>query len=419
MKKAYIISTGTELLLGSTIDTNSVFISERLFENGIRAIAKSVVGDNEESIRRAFRLGLESSDVVISSGGLGPTLDDLTKTIACEVMDCKMELIEEEVERLKDYFARRKRQMPEINLKQAMFPREATILSNPWGSAPGMYLRKNEKIIILLPGPPREMKPMLLNEALPLLIGDFGADCRKAHMRTIKVLGPGESQVDEMLAEVIEDPRGCSLALLAKDGEVHVKITAEGADEGASNGILDELSGRITAKLGSAVFGYDNDTLESVVAKLLLDRGQKLAIAESCTGGLLSKMITDQPGSSQYFWGAVISYSNEAKQLFLGVQEATLEQFGAVSPETAREMARGVRSRAAADYGIGITGIAGPDGGSEAKPVGLVYIALADGEDCAVKEMRFLGGRDATRMLSARTALDILRRRILSKGERN
>lgn len=416
MKKAYIISTGTELLLGTTIDTNSVFISEKLFENGIRVIAKSVVGDNEESIRRAFRLGLESADVVISSGGMGPTLDDLTKTIACEVMDSTMELIEEEVERLKDYFARRKRKMPEINLKQAMFPSEASILNNPLGSAPGMYLNKNGKIIILLPGPPREMKPMLVNEALPLLVKDFGSECRKAHMRTIKVLGPGESQVDEMLSEIIEDPRGCSLALLAKDGEVHVKVTAEGVDEAASQVILDGLSARITAKLGESVFGYDEDTLVSVVADLLVKRGQKLAMAESCTGGLLSKMISDLPGSSRYFWGSVISYSNEAKKLFLGVQETTLEQFGAVSPESAREMAMGIRSRAGTDYGIGITGIAGPDGGTETKPVGLVYIAVADADDCLVKEMRFISGRDGIRALSARTALDILRRRLQAKG---
>jgi len=419
MKKAYIISTGTELLLGSTIDTNSVFIAERLFENGIRVIGKSVVGDNEETIRQAFKLGLESADVVISSGGLGPTLDDLTKTIACKVMDCSMELVEEELQRLEDFFARRKRKMPEINRKQAMFPPEAEILKNPLGTAPGMYLNKKDKVIILLPGPPREMKPMLLNEALPLLIKDFGPECRRAYMRTIKVLGPGESQVDEMLAEIINDPRGCSLALLAKDGEVHVKVTAEGADEAASKVILDELSGRITAKLGEAVFGYDEDTLVSVIASLLVEKGKKLALAESCTGGLLSKMISDLPGSSHYFWGSVISYSNEAKHRFLGVQESTLEQFGAVSPETAREMAIGIRRQAAADYGIGITGIAGPDGGTEAKPVGLVYIALADDEDCMVKEMRFVGGRDGIRKLSARTALDILRRRILSKGERN
>lgn len=414
MKKAYIVSTGTELLLGTTMDTNSVFISEKLFENGIRVVGKSVVGDNEESIRRAFRLGIESADVVISSGGLGPTLDDLTKTIACEVMDCTMEMIEEEVQRLKDYFARRQRKMPEINLKQAMFPPEANILRNNLGSAPGMYLNRNGKIIILLPGPLREMKPMFVESALPMLVNDFGPECRRAYMRTIKVLGPGESQVDEILAEVIDDPRGCSLALLAKDGEVHVKVTAEGTDEDASKAILDELTARINAKIGQSVFGYDEDTLVSVVAELLKERGRKLALAESCTGGLISKMITDLAGSSDYFWGSVTSYSNESKMLFLGVKQATLEQYGAVSPETAREMAMGIRSRAGVDYGIGITGIAGPDGGSESKPVGLVYIALADGEDCLLKEMRFVGGRDGIRALSARTALDILRRRILN-----
>ena len=360
MKKAYIVSTGTELLLGTTMDTNSVFISEKLFENGIRVVAKSIVGDNEESIRRAFKLGLESADVVISSGGLGPTLDDLTKTIACEVMDATMELVKEEVHRLEDFFARRKRKMPEINLKQAMFPPEAVILRNELGTAPGMYLSKNDKIIILLPGPPREMKPMFINEALPLLVKEYGSECRRSHMRTIKVLGPGESQVDEMLSEVIDDPKGCSLALLAKDGEVHVKVTAEGADEASSQTILDELSARITSKLGDGVFGYDEDTLVSVVGNLLMERGKKVAFAESCTGGLLSKLITDIAGSSNYFWGAVISYSNEAKNQYLDVQNATIEEFGAVSSETAREMALGIRNRTGVDYAIGITGIAGP-----------------------------------------------------------
>lgn len=416
MKKAYIISTGTELLLGTTMDTNSVFLSEKLAENGIRVVAKSVVGDNEESIRRAFQLGLQSADLVVSSGGMGPTLDDLTKTIACDAMGCKMELVEEEVNRLKDFFARRKRPMPESNLRQAMFPPEAVILKNPLGTAPGMYLRKDEKIIVLLPGPPREMMPMFTNEVLPLLIKDFGPECNRAIMRTIKVLGPGESQVDKILAEIIEDPRGCSLALLAKDGEVHIKVTAEGAEESASNLILDEICDKIIAKMGESVFGFDEDTLVSIVADLLVKKGQKIALAESCTGGLLAKMISDLPGSSRYFWGSVTSYSNEAKQVFLGVKKETLEQFGAVSPETANEMATGIREKSGSDYGIAITGIAGPDGGTDTKPVGLVYIALADDKECQVKEMHFVGGRDGIRMLSARTALDILRRKLLSKG---
>ncbi|WP_054694704.1 competence/damage-inducible protein A [Syntrophomonas palmitatica] len=413
MKKAYIISTGTELLLASTMDTNSVFLSEKLAELGIRVVGKSVVGDNKEMIRKAFETGLDVADLVVSSGGLGPTLDDLTKEVACQVMGCEMILVEEEATRLREYFERRRKPMPESNLKQAMFPPEAVIVKNEMGSAPGMYLNKGGKTIVLLPGPPREMMPMFVKEIGPLLVRDVGPAADRVLMRCIKVIGPGESQVDEMLAEIIKEPRGCSLALLAKEGEVHIKVTAEGENRAGSQKILDEVCCRITDKMGDYVFtDNEEDDLVTVTAKLLLNRNETVAVAESCTGGLLSKMLTDVAGSSRYFWGSVTSYSNEAKELFLGVKKATLEKHGAVSRETAAEMARGIREKAQSTYGIGITGIAGPDGGSADKPVGLVYIALADARNCRVKEMHFAGGRDGVRMLSAKTALDFLRKSI-------
>lgn len=412
MNKAYIISTGTELMLGTTVDTNSVYLSRKLCELGIKVVGKSIVGDSTDYIRMAFQTGFQSADLVIASGGLGPTLDDLTKEVACQVLGVPMELVDEEAQRLKNFFSRWGRTMPESNLRQAMFPEKAVILKNPRGTAPGMYLRQEDQTVVLLPGPPREMIHMYETEVEPLLRRDFGSDAGRVASRTIKILGLGESQVDEILAEVLKDPRGCSLALLAQDGEIHIKITAEGKDGPDSLQILDEVCRQVVERLGDYVFAYDEDTLESIAAGLLVAEGSMLAVAESCTGGLLAKTLTDSPGSSQYFWGSVTCYSNQAKERLLGVSPETLEQYGAVSPQTAAEMARGIMAVSGADYGIAITGIAGPDGGTETKPVGLVFIALQDGQQCQVKEMHFVGGREGTRILATKTALDLLRRQI-------
>ena len=412
MKKAYVISTGTELLLGTTLDSNSVFLSQKMMELGIKVIGKSTVGDNHEQISRAFDLGLECADIIISSGGLGPTFDDITKIVACELMDCKLELREEEDKHLRDFFACRNRPMPEINLRQAMFPEEAIALKNSLGTAPGMYLKKNDKLLILLPGPPREMTRMYINEVEPLLKKDFGMAMHKAIRKNIKVLGPGESKVEEMLGELMDTPEGCEMALLATDGEVHIRLTVEGHDEEESSTILSDLTAKIVEKMGRNVIAYDDETLVTKVANLLLAQGKRLAVAESCTGGMLGKLITDLPGSSNYFWGGVNSYSNEAKQLLLGVSEETLSSYGAVSRETAREMAQGIRKLSGTDFALSITGNAGPGGGSSDKPVGIVYIGMAHANGCEVKELRFVGGRDAIRMISAKSALDLLRRHI-------
>lgn len=410
MKNAYIISTGSELLLGTTPDTNSVFIAARLMELGIKVIGKITVGDNNEQLRRAFQVGVESADIVISTGGLGPTFDDLTKIVASEIMGCSLVLRVEEEERLRTWFAKRGLPMPDINLRQAMFPAEAIVLANSKGTAPGMYLQKNAKTIILLPGPPREMRNMYLNEVEPLLKKDFAADMTKIIRKNIKIMGLGESQVEERLGDLMNCPEGLSMALLASQGEVHIRLAVEPHNDG--NRLLNELTAKIVEKMGRNVFGFDDESLVAKTAGLLVSRGKKLAVAESCTGGLLGKMITDMPGSSQYFWGGVISYSNASKQLMLGVREDTLTQYGAVSQETVREMALGIRKISGADLALAITGIAGPSSDSSAKPVGLVYIALAHDDSCDVKELRFGLGRDLIRLLSAKSALDFLRRQM-------
>ena len=410
MKKAYIISTGTELILGTTIDTNASFISQQLGLIGIKVVGISVVGDSKQHIKDALELGLKSADIVITSGGLGPTKDDLTKEMACEVMKVNLQLNEREAEKLKEYFKSRRREMPESNLKQAMFPKEAQILANPLGTAPGMYLNQEPKVLILLPGPPKEMKKMLNDEVKPRLINDFNLDHDLCAKRTIKVFGPGESQVEEIIASVMENPHGCSIALIAQEGEIQVKVTAEGQDLSDSEKILEQIVDEIKQKLTRNIYGYDDDKLSAVVAGLLIKNNYSVALAESCTGGLMSKYITDEAGSSEFYWGSVISYSNEAKVKLLGVSEATLELHGAVSEATAEEMASGIKRVAGADLGLAITGIAGPAGGSDEKPVGLVYIGLAHRNGVLVKELRLGGERAAIRTLAAKAGLDMIRR---------
>jgi nicotinamide-nucleotide amidase len=387
------------------MDSNSVFLSQKLLELGIKVIGKITVGDDRGQLTRAFTTAIESADIIIGTGGLGPTFDDLTKIVVCEIMDCKLESRDEEVKILQDYFKNRNRDMPEINLRQALFPPEAIVLKNNLGTAPGMYLQKNDSVVILLPGPPREMQPMYLLEVVPLLKKDFSLP--KIINKNIKVLGLGESQVEERLGELVNNLEGCSMALLAVDGEIHIRLSIKDEDK-ESILQLNKLTDEIVQKLGRNVFGFDDDTLVSKIGTLLTSRGEKLAVAESCTGGMLGKLITDLPGSSNYFWGGIISYSNEAKQLILGVKEETLNTYGAVSRETAREMAQGMLKISGTDFALSITGIAGPDGGSPEKPVGLVYIALAHNDGCEVRELRSGLGRDLIRILSAKSALDFL-----------
>lgn len=411
MKQAYIISTGNELLTGDTIDSNSVFLSQKLTDIAIKVVGKSIVGDDSRQLRAAFLLGIETADIVISTGGLGPTFDDLTRNVACEIMGCNMEMREDEAEKIREYFRCRNRNMPKINLKQAMFPPEAIVLANKKGTAAGMYLQKENKTIILLPGPPREMKAMYINEVENLLKRDKLAKSNQSVSRTIKIFGPGESQVEELLGDIINN-NSISKAILAKEGEVYIKIEAEAQEK--SQEIIDNITAKIVNCLGISVWGYDDDNLLVKLGEMLLKENKKIAFAESCTGGLLSRLITDIPGSSNYFWGSVTSYSNEAKKFFLGVKEETLDTYGAVSRETAEEMAMGILKASGADIGLSITGIAGPGGGTDKKPVGLVYIGIAEDNYCNVRELRFPGDREWIRILSAKTAIDMVRRQLLS-----
>jgi len=410
MKTAYIVSTGTELLLGNTMDTNAEYLSRELSAMGFKVIGRTTVGDDREMIKRALRTGYELAELVVCTGGLGPTLDDLSREAAAEVLNLPLEHSEPEMERIRDYFARRRREMPDSNRRQAMFPAGARILVNRVGTASGFMVGQNGRTLVMLPGPPREMEAVFKEGLKPMLRDMIRRSERVVLTRTIKTMGLGESQVESLLAEVIADPEGCSIALLAKDGEVHIRVTREGASDSETERILDSVIGRMYGKLGDNIYGEGDETLPGVVVRLLCDKGNTVALAESCTGGLVAKMITDIPGSSAVLWGGTVSYSNDAKTRILGVSEETLKRYGAVSPETAREMARGMRNLAGSTFGLSLTGIAGPEGGTDEKPVGLVYLGMATAGGEETRELRLLGGRDGIRTLAAKTALDWLRR---------
>lgn len=394
-------------MTGSTIDTNSVFLSRQLLKLGVEVIGKSTVGDDALYLQHAFETAVTHADLVICSGGLGPTGDDLTKEMVCRLMKCQPILVEEELQRLQEFFRRRGYEMPESNRKQAMFPGEAVILPNKQGTAPGMYLKKDGKLIILLPGPPREMQAMYNGEVRKRLIAEYGSDETMPLSRTLRVFGPGESWLADTLPELLQEWPECQLAYTAEDGEIAIKVSIEGEDAAA---VLESIRMKMQSALGKNIVSDENETLAAKVHHLLYTKKKTIALAESCTGGLTAKMLTDFAGSSEYLWGSVVSYSNHAKRILLQVKEETLGTYGAVSSQTAEEMARGVIAVSGADIGVSITGIAGPGGGTENKPVGLVYIAVCHQGRCSVRELHFAGPREFIRILSAKTALDRVRR---------
>ncbi|MDR1160574.1 MAG: competence/damage-inducible protein A [Syntrophomonadaceae bacterium] len=416
IKKAYIISTGTEITSGAIVDTNGAFLARNLTEEGFKVIGCSVVGDDKDYMHKLFVKTLQEADLIVASGGLGPTLDDVTKHALCQALDMELVLDEKEEEKIKRYFQKRERSMPDINIRQAMFPAGAQLLDNNFGTASGMYLLLPEQMVVLLPGPPRELKPMFEQELLPVLRKKFNLQEKKIIRRTVKVFGPGESQVETMLQPLIATAKGYSFAFLADEGEVHIKINLEEEFIAQGDVLLNKAVSDIEDIMGDSVFGYEEDTLISRVSFLLKEKRMMLSVAESCTGGLLAKMLTDHAGSSDFFWGSLVVYNNDAKKKLLGVNEKTLLEKGAVSEEVAEEMAVNIRQSAGTDIALSVTGIAGPGGAAAGKSVGLVFIGCADDEGCLVKKMNFSANRDFNRLFSAKTALDILRRRLEHKA---
>lgn len=417
MFTAFIISTGNEIMIGDTLDTNAHYLSRRLTEMGLKVTGHMSVGDDREMLRMAITTARSRADLVVMSGGLGPTLDDLTREVAYEVAGVEPLFNEKAFAAIEDYFKARGVMMPDNNRKQALIPENAKVLSNSCGTAPGVWFEKEGVTYLLLPGPPREMVPMFENEAVPLIQGVVRNNGEHLRSELVKTFGMGESQVEEVLADFLKNPDGMEVSLLARDGEVHVRITGRDGDRQNLDKRLAAAVNTIKNALGSNCYGMGDDTLPLVVGRVLKGVGKTVALAESCTGGLTAKLLTDVPGSSAYFWGGVVVYDNAAKVRLLRIDEELIKEKGAVSHEVAEAMACGVRQLSGCDYGIGITGIAGPDGGSEEKPVGLVYIGLAAKDYCQVKRFTFKGGREAVRVLAAKTALDWLRREAVDGRE--
>jgi nicotinamide-nucleotide amidase len=410
MLHAEIIAIGSELLTPYRTDTNSLWLTERLNSIGIEVKFKSVVGDDESVLEEAIRDAMRRSEIIISTGGLGPTEDDITKKVFARVLKRRMVLNEAMLAKIQERFARRGVKMPEINSRQALIPEQALALENNNGTAPGILMTEGKCTVVLLPGPPREMKPMFDEAVMPKLRERAG-DVFLVR-RTLRIFGLTESGVDELAAPIYRNYKNPTTTILFGKGIIELHLTAQAKSEKEAGKLLDELSGQLESVLGEHVFSLREETLEQVVGELLKFKGYTLATAESCTGGRLAGRVTDVPGSSEYFLEGVIAYSNDAKVSLLGVPGKLIQEYGAVSPEVAEAMAIGIRRRAHSTVGVGITGIAGPGGGTVAKPVGLVYIGLADEVQSSSRKFIFPGDRQFIRTLAVNAALDMIRRRI-------
>jgi nicotinamide-nucleotide amidase len=415
LKTAAILSTGDELTTGRTVDTNATYISDRLHGAGLDVVAILVVGDDRERITWAWRSALEKADVVVSTGGLGPTADDLTTETLGAFAGRKLSLDQAIADRIRKMFEAMGRVMPENNLKQALFPEGATVIPNALGTAPGFRLAVDrggrERHCVVLPGVPREMKPMLDEQVLPWIESmRAGADVYRSH--TFQTFGISESALDELVAGAV-DP-DARLAFRAAFPQISVRVTVHGAASAVEARLADAVA-KLRARIGTYCYGEGDVTMEGVVGRLLAERKHTLALAESCTGGLVGHRLTDVAGSSSYFLTSVVAYSNEAKTALLGVRPETLARHGAVSDEVAIEMAEGVRRVAGASIGLATTGIAGPSGGTPEKPVGTVHFGIATSERSVGARYQLWGTRDWVKLLASQIALDWVRR--LELGE--
>jgi len=408
---AEIIAIGSELLAPDRSDTNSLWLTEKLNSIGIEVKLKTIVGDDDARLEEAIKDAIRRSKVVITTGGLGPTEDDVTRKVAARALGRRLILDESILAELREKFRRFGHVMPERNSRQAMVIDESEVLPNPNGSAPGLFIDHEGVAMVLLPGPPREMKPMFENHALPKLAARAGSI--KVVRRMLRVAGLGESAVDEKIAPIYTQYENPQTTILFNQSEIEIHLTARGRTEAEADTLLDRLSEQLEECLGDAVFSFAGEKMEEVVGLKLTIGGYTLAVAESCTGGLIAQRLTDVPGSSKYFIEGVVAYSNAAKTRTLGVEPVLLLEHGAVSAPVAEAMAEGIRKRARTDFGLSITGIAGPGGGSEEKPVGLVFIALAD--DAHTEHRRFIvpGDRQLIRWRASQAALDLLRRRLI------
>ena len=411
MLTAEIIAIGSELLAPDRTDTNSLWLTEKLNQIGIEVKLKTIVGDDDARLEEAIKDAVRRSRVVITTGGLGPTEDDITRKIAARALGRRLLLDEEVLEWIRARFASFGRSMPERNSRQAMVIDGAEVLANPNGTAPGLFLEHEKTSVALLPGPPREMRPMFENHVLPRLATKAGNV--RVVRRMLRVAGMGESALDELIAPIYGQYENPSTTILFNQTEIEIHLTASGRTAKEAETLLDRLTEQLEERLGQAIFSFRGETMEEVVGLKLSVGRYTLAVAESCTGGLIAQRLTDVPGSSKYFIEGVVAYSNDAKKRTLGVEPILLLEHGAVSAPVAEAMAEGVRKRAGADFGLSVTGIAGPDGGTEEKPVGLVYIALSDDVQTEHRKLQIPGDRHLVRWRASQAALDLLRRRLI------
>lgn len=406
-----ILSVGTELLLGQIVNTNAQEISRLLSELGFSVYYTTVVGDNPERLKEALAIAAKRADGVITTGGLGPTGDDLTKETIAEYCGLPCVMHEESRKKLVNYFESRGLYMPQNNLKQAEMPEGCIVLDNDNGTAPGAIVETEKNVFIMLPGPPREMRAMLWDKVKPYL--QKKADC-VIHSKSLRVFGKGESAIDEALADLMQHAANPTLAPYAKTGEVELRLTAKARTVEEAEKMLGPLEEQVRNVLGDCVYAEgERANLQTTVVELLNQKGLTLATAESCTGGLISKKITEVAGSSACFHCGMVTYSNDQKERLLGVKSETLAAHGAVSEETALEMSQGAKERAGADIGIGVTGIAGPGGGSAEKPVGLVYISICTDSLHRAYRLNLTGNRDVIRERASLHVLDMIRRCVL------
>ncbi|WP_194774453.1 competence/damage-inducible protein A [Pararhodonellum marinum] len=409
---AEILAIGDELLYGQTIDTNSHWISQELDKIGVRVVRRTTIGDNRLDMLKAFKDAETRADIVLITGGLGPTQDDLTKPLLAEYFGCEVAMVPEALEAVRTFFEKRGRELTPLNVLQAHLPTKCTYVPNEVGTAPGMWFEENDTVWMSMPGVPHEMKKLMQDFVIPKIKSIFPLP--KIYHKLIKTVGIGES----WLADLVKDwennlPDHIKLAYLPSLGQVKLRLTAFGEDISELINEVDREIDKVKPLIQKYIYGYDGDELEDVIGRLLTDKKKTVALAESCSGGYISHLITSKPGSSQYYNGSIIPYHNQFKSQLLGVNMETLEKYGAVSEETVFEMASKVRKMFGADFGLAISGIAGPSGGTDHKPVGTVWLACAFGEEVQTKKLQLTQDRMINIQLTGVATLSMLYKCIL------
>ena len=406
-----IIAVGTEILLGNIVNTNAAYLAEKCAGLGLSCYHQDVVGDNEERLMETIRLALTRADIILLSGGLGPTQDDLTKEAAAKVMGKELYLHEPSREAIRQFFAERNPEITENNWKQAMVPEGAVVVENPGGTAPGIIIAENGKHVVLMPGPPGELIPMFEKSIMPYLAGLTSG---VIYSQTVKICGVGESKAESMVEDLVSAQNNPTIATYAKTGEVHLRVTATAPDEKEAKKLVKPMVKELKGRFGNHVYTTDSEvTLEKAVVDLLAANKLTACTVESCTGGMLSARLINVPGVSEVFKSGYVTYSNKSKRKLLGIKKNNLMKHGAVSEQIAREMAKTAAVLARTDVSVSTTGIAGPDGGTPEKPVGLVYIACNVCGRTTVKECRFHGSREKIRESTVSAALSLMRECIL------